>query len=182
VEKTLRGLRTRGLLSYRRLAPLSVAELAPLLRSSGTFRVKARRVKAFLDFLGSGFGGRASALRHARSDTLRRALLAVSGIGPETADCIVLYAAGQPTFVVDAYTRRIFRRLGHLRGDETYEEVRSFFRRALPADPEILGDYHAQLVRLAKEACRVKPLCDRCPLDRVCRKRLERKQRPRSLY
>ena len=170
-EKALHELRRRGLLSFRRLDALSVAELAPLIRSSGVFRVKARRVRAFLDFLGREFRGRAGALRRAEASSLRRLLLGVSGIGPETADCIALYAAGKPFFVVDAYTRRIFARLGHLRGGESYDEVQAFLTRAVP-DTSLFGDYHAQLVRLAKEACRTRPLCAQCPLDRICPKRL----------
>jgi endonuclease-3 related protein len=171
-EKALRALRRRGLLSFRRLSALSAGELAPLIRSSGVFRVKARRVRAFLDFLGQEYGGRAGALRRTEAVELRRRLLAVPGIGPETADCIALYAAGKAFFVVDAYTRRVFRRLGHLRGDETYDEAQAFFTRALPATASLFNDYHAQIVRLAKEACRARPLCGRCPLDRICPKRL----------
>jgi len=151
---------------------LSAAEIAPLIRSSGVFRVKARRVRAFLDFLGREFQGRSAGLRRADPEALRRSLLEVSGIGPETADCIVLYAAGRPSFVVDAYTRRIFARLGHLRGGESYSAVQAFFVAALPSSAPLYGDYHAQIVRLAKEACRTRPLCARCPLDEVCPKRL----------
>jgi endonuclease-3 related protein len=171
-EKALRELRRRGLLSFRRLKTLSAAQLAPLIRSSGVFRVKARRVREFLDFLDLEFQGRAGALRRADGASLRRKLLAVRGIGPETADCIALYAAGKPFFVVDAYTRRVFGRLGHLRGGERYDDVQAFFARALPSDAVLLGDYHAQIVRLAKDACRPRPLCARCPLDRICPKRL----------
>ena len=171
VEKALDMLRSRDLLSYGRLRGLPASRLAPLIRSSGVFRVKARRLRAFLDFLGQEYGGRVSAMRSEKPEMLRRKLLAVNGIGPETADSIALYAAGHPAFVVDAYTRRIFGRLGHLHGDERYEEVQAFFARALPRDAALYNDYHAQLVRLAKEACRRKPLCVRCPLDRVCPKR-----------
>jgi hypothetical protein len=101
----------------------------------------------------------------------RRALLAVPGIGPETADVIALYAAGHALFVVDAYTRRIFERLGFLRGGETYDEVQRVFARALPADPALFNDYHAQIVTLAKEHCRKRPVCRGCPLDPWCLKR-----------
>ena len=114
-----------GLLSFRRLDALSAAQLAPLIRSSGVFRVKARRVRAFLDFLGREFHGRVGAMRRAEPSSLRQKLLAVHGLGPETADCIALYAAGKPFFVVDAYTRRVFSRLGHLRGGESYGEVQA---------------------------------------------------------
>ncbi len=102
---------------------------------------------------------------------LRQRLLEVQGIGPETADSIVLYAAGHPVFVVDAYTRRVFARLGHLAGSESYEDVQRFFERRLPRDAALFNDYHAQIVRLAKEHCRARPLCASCPLEPVCLRR-----------
>jgi endonuclease III related protein len=168
VSRVLAGLRTRGLLSHRALHPLAVPELAELFRASGTFNVKARRVRAFLDFLENAYGGAIERMAAAEPSALRAALLAVSGIGPETADCIVLYAAGHPSFVVDAYTRRVFGRLGLLRGGETYDEVQRAFTARLPVDPALWGDFHGQIVRVAKEACRTRPLCGSCPLDEVC--------------
>jgi endonuclease-3 related protein len=99
---------------------------------------------------------------------LRRRLLAVNGVGPETADSIALYAAGVPLFVVDAYTRRVFSRLGLLEGSEPYDDVQRFFMEGLPRDPALYNDYHAQIVTLAKDACRPRPRCDLCPLDRAC--------------
>ena len=116
VERTLELLRARSLLSFEELDRLSAPRLAPLLRSSGTFRVKARRLRAFLDFLGTEYGGRVEGMRAEGPGALRRKLLAVPGIGPETADSIALYAAGKPLFVVGAYTRRVFSRFGLLRG------------------------------------------------------------------
>jgi endonuclease-3 related protein len=171
VEKALAVLRGRRLLSYGRLRRHAPSRLAPLIRSSGVFRVKARRLRAFLDFLGRECGGRVAGMRVFDPATLRRKLLEVHGIGPETADCIALYAAGKPVFVVDAYTRRVFARLGHLRGRESYDEVQRRFTDALPRDAALYNDYHAQIVRLAKEACRTRPVCARCPLDEVCPKR-----------
>src|SRR5439155_26839296 len=114
VERALERLRRAGRLSFAGLSPLSVSRIASLIRPSGTFRVKASRVRAFLDFLGSAYRGRVEAMRAEDPWVLRGRLLGVHGIGPETADSIALYAAGQPLFVVDAYTRRIFTRLGLL--------------------------------------------------------------------
>jgi endonuclease-3 related protein len=171
VERTLDGLKRRRLLSFRALARLPASRLAPLLRSSGTFRVKARRLRAFLDFLSSEYGGRVEAMRAEKPDRLRERLLAVEGIGPETADSIALYAAGHPLFVVDAYTRRVFSRLGLLRGDEPYGEMQRFFMDRLPRDADLYNDYHAQLVRLGKDVCRARPRCVECPLDDLCPKR-----------
>ena len=171
VERTLEGLRGSGLLSYDALRRLSASRLAPLLRSSGTFRVKAARLRAFLDFLGEEYGGRVEAMRAEEPRRLRDKLLAVRGIGPETADAIALYAAGHPLFVVDAYTRRIVSRLGWLRGDEPYEAVQRFFEDRLPRDADLFGDFHAQLVRLARDHCRPRPRCDDCPLEGLCPRR-----------
>ncbi|HXK11821.1 MAG TPA: hypothetical protein VMT70_19420 [Vicinamibacteria bacterium] len=170
VERTIGLLRRRGLLSHEGLHRLSASRLAPLLRTSGTFRVKARRLRALLDFLGREYGGRAEAMRAEEPGRLRRGLLAVEGVGPETADSIVLYAAGHPAFVVDAYTRRVFSRLGLLQGHERYEAVQRFFTDALPRDAGLYNDYHAQIVRLAKDVCRPRPRCAQCPLDDLCPK------------
>jgi endonuclease III related protein len=168
VLRVLAGLRGRGLLSHGALFPLAVPELAELFRASGTFNVKARRVRAFLDFMEGAYGGVIERMASEDPAVLRASLLAVPGIGPETADCIVLYAAGHPSFVVDAYTRRVFGRLGLLRGGETYEEVQRLFASGLPVDVALWGDFHGQIVQLAKAACRPRPLCAACPLDDVC--------------
>ena len=127
VERTLASLRRRGLLSFAPLHRRSPSRLAPLLRSSGTFRVKARRLRAFLDFLGSEYGGRAEAMAAEDPARLREKLLSVAGIGPETADSIALYAAGHPVFVVDAYARRVFSRLGLLPGQVPAGRARPTF-------------------------------------------------------
>ena len=168
VERALHRLRRRRLLSFRALNRLPASRLAPLVRSSGTFRVKARRLRAFLDFLAAEYRGRVEAMRGEEPSLLRRKLLAVPGIGPETADSIALYAAGHAVFVVDAYTRRVFARLGLLRGDESYAEVQRFFEDRLPRDAGLYNDYHAQIVRLGKDVCRTRPRCPECPLAEIC--------------
>lgn len=170
VEKALGQLRRRGLLSYRALREVPPARLAPLIRSSGYFNLKARRAAAFVSFLGREYGGRVAGMRSQTPRALRAKLLGVRGIGPETADSIVLYAAGLPLFVVDAYTRRVFSRLGMLSGREPYHEVQALFMKSLPCDSGLYNDYHAQIVRLAKQACRTRPLCGRCPLESLCPK------------
>jgi len=167
-EAALDGLRRRGLLDARALVRLGERRLAVLLRPAGTYRVKARRLLAFVRFLEREFGGRAEAMAAEEPARLRQKLLAVPGIGPETADAIALYAAGHASFVVDAYTRRILGRLGLLRGDESYATVRGLLMDALPRDVRLYNEYHAQLVALAKDHCRVRPRCTRCPLARLC--------------
>jgi endonuclease-3 related protein len=171
VEKALGGLRTRGLLSFEGLRALGQARLAPLLRSAGYFNVKARRLRAFLDFLGHEYRGEVEAMGDEDPWTLREKLLGVDGVGRETADSIALYAAGLPLFVVDAYTRRVFSRLGMIGGDESYDEIQRFFMERLPQDAALYNDYHAQIVRLAKDVCRPQPSCARCPLTRRCPRR-----------
>jgi endonuclease III related protein len=168
VEKALAELRRQGLLSFKPLAALSAEQIAPLIRSAGYFNVKARRLKAFLDFLGREYGGHVEAMRAEEPDQLRRKLLAVHGVGRETADSIALYAAGRPLFVVDAYTRRIAARLGWIRGNEDYDDVQSWFMARLPRDAALFNDYHAQIVLLGKSVCRPRPRCGVCPLCSVC--------------
>jgi len=168
VEKALGVLRARGLLSFDALHPLGAEELAPLVRSAGCFNVKARRLRAFLDFLAREYGGRVEAMSSEPAAALRAKLLTVPGIGRETADSIVLYAAGLPLFVIDAYTRRVFARLGLVAGDEPYDVLQRVFMDALPADPAVYNEFHAQIVVLAKELCRPRPLCPSCPLASAC--------------
>jgi endonuclease-3 related protein len=171
VEKALDALRRGRRLSYEGLRSLPPSRIAPLIRSSGYYNVKARRVKAFVDFLGREYGGRAERMAGEDPWALRGRLLTVRGIGRETADSIVLYAAGLPLFVVDAYTRRVFGRLGLLRGDEAYDEVQDLFMKRLPPDVALYNDYHAQIVTLGRDVCRPRPRCGACPLDGICTRR-----------
>jgi endonuclease-3 related protein len=169
VERALANLRKAKVLhDFARLNALSEDALAGLVRPAGTYNVKARRLRAFLDFVDRELGGDVARMSGLEVGDLRCRLLAVPGIGPETADSIVLYAAGRPVFVVDAYTRRILMRVGRLRGGETYDEVQRLLTRRLPRDAALFNDFHAQLVRLAKEHCRVRPLCTDCPLADRC--------------
>ena len=169
-EKALAVLRARGLLSFAPLRALAAEELAPLIRSSGCFNVKARRLAALLAFL-DAVGGRPETMAGEDPVALRARLLAVPGVGRETADSIALYAAGLPLFVVDAYTRRVFGRLGLVSGDEPYDELQRFFTRRLPADAALFNDFHAQVVLLAKDVCRKRPRCTICPLSGLCPRR-----------
>ena len=171
VERALDRIRAAGRLSYRGLAGLPVAELAELIRPAGCHTVKARRLAAFLEWLGRECGGRVEELAGRDPRAVRASLLAVHGIGRETADSIALYAAGLPLFVIDAYTRRVFARLGLIGGDEPYDELQRVFMDALPEDAALFNDYHAQIVTHAKEVCRRRPLCLDCPLSSLCPRR-----------
>jgi endonuclease-3 related protein len=174
VEKAIRNLRARGLLSYRAIGRSPTRRLAEAIRPSGFFNVKARRLKAFTAHVARRHGGRLGRLLGRPAGPLRQELLAVPGIGPETADSILLYAAKKPVFVVDAYTKRIFHRLGLCRsarhGGPDYERFRRFFEERLRPDPALFNQFHALIVRHAKTHCRRRPICAGCPLETMCAK------------
>ncbi|MBI5238678.1 MAG: endonuclease III domain-containing protein [Deltaproteobacteria bacterium] len=169
VEKAIANLKSRGVLSPAKLHGLSLSELAPLIRPAGYFNIKAKRLKNFTDYLFKEHNGSLDRLlKHRRPKELRRELLKISGIGPETADSIVLYAAGMPEFVVDAYTKRIFSRHSLAKEDDEYEELKSVFMENLKPDAALFNEYHALIVRTGKDFCRPKePLCNVCPLKRL---------------
>ncbi|MBU1002927.1 MAG: endonuclease III domain-containing protein [Proteobacteria bacterium] len=165
VERAIDNLKTARALTPEAMATLPSDELAALIQPSGYFRVKAQRLKGLVTFLDQECDGDISLLAERDLDELRPMLLTIKGIGPETADSILLYALGQPSFVVDAYTRRILSRHGLLPEDTHYDEVRDFFMDALDPDPAMFNEYHALLVRVAKDFCLKKaPQCEACPL------------------
>lgn len=164
VERALTRLREADVLSLERLNRLSRAELEELIQPAGSYRVKAHRLRNLLDAIAGFQDGDLSAFLAQPKDELRLALLAVNGIGPETADAIVLYAAGQPTFVVDAYTARVAKRHGWMDMDADYEAIQARFQDELPEDVALFNEYHALLVRVGKEYCRPSPRCEACPL------------------
>jgi len=167
VERAIQRLKAAGALSPERMASFSEQELAELIRPAGFFRQKTRRLRALLRLIGRHW--RVDGLLSLPAEELRRQLLALPGVGPETADSILLYAAGYPVFVVDTYTKRILHRLGLLPDEKAgYEEVQELFEKNLPRDPKLYGEYHALLVRHAKEHCRARPRCPGCPLAPVC--------------
>lgn len=168
VERAIAHLRAAGVLTPAGLRELPRAELERLIHPAGFFRQKAERLQLFVDHLFFHHGGDLAAMLVGDLDDVRRELLARKGIGPETADSILLYAGGRPSFVVDAYTRRIFSRLGLLAGEESYEKIRSLFMENLPADSDLFNEYHALIVEHAKTLCRKDPLCLHCPLLPLC--------------
>jgi endonuclease-3 related protein len=168
VEKALANLDRAGALSPRGLLRLREEELARLVRPSGYYNAKARKLRAFAEMLAVDFGGSLERLFALPLAEMRARLLATHGIGPETADDILLYAARRPVFVVDAYTRRIFSRLGLRPEREAYAGWQALFTSALPRDVTLLNEYHALLVRHAKAACRKVPVCEGCCLAALC--------------
>jgi endonuclease-3 related protein len=166
VEKAILNLKKAKKLSFRALRRISSKRLSQLIRPSGYFNVKADRLKCFMDFLDRECRGDLSKLKRRTMPALREKLLAVKGVGPETADSILLYALDKTSFVIDAYTRRIFSRHGLAKGHETYEGWREIFMRALPENRGLYNDFHAQIVRTGKDYCRKVPRCEKCPLQR----------------
>ena len=169
VEKAIANLLADRCMSISAIHAKTPAELAELIRPAGYFNVKAGRLKNFIDFVRAGFGDDIEAFLGRPIEVLRRELLSVNGVGPETADSMILYAAGKATFVVDAYTRRILSRHGLIDGWEDYETIRTMFESSLPRKVKLWNDYHAQLVAVGKNYCKPKPRCKGCPLARFKR-------------
>ena len=169
VEKALVELHRHGDISPMRLKRMPTRRLARLIRSSGYFNQKAGKLQDFSRFLEVNAGGPAPMrrLKNMRTGKIRDLLLSVNGVGPETADSILLYALEKPVFVVDAYTRRIFGRHGWIRGDEPYDDIRKWFETKIPKSVPLYNDYHAQIVEVGKRHChRRRPECLSCPLYR----------------
>jgi endonuclease-3 related protein len=169
VEKAINNLKAAGMLSPRALRRLSQNELASLIRPCGYFNAKARKLKALAEWLGQAYGDDMAKMSAISLKRLRPQLLAVHGIGEETADSIILYAANKPIFVIDAYTRRIIDRLGLAPSDNTYSAYQSFFMENLPHRTALFNEYHALLVNHGKKVCRQCPLCRECCLKDICR-------------
>ena len=173
VEKALVNLKCESLISTRALRDISQDELAGLIRPVGYFNTKAKKLKAFIDHLWGGYNGDLDLFLSMDAHKLREELLGIHGIGEETADDIVLYAAGRPSFVIDAYTRRILTRIGLAQEDERYTFYQELFHTNLPLDAPLFNEYHALLDRHAKDTCKKLPLCrgccllDLCPLGKV---------------
>jgi endonuclease-3 related protein len=169
VEKAIENLRAAGVLSPEGLLKVGLDELARLIYPAGYYNAKAHKLKAFLEMLFDRHGGRLDDLFALPLPQLRQELLATHGVGEETADSITLYAAGKPSFVIDAYTRRVFSRLGLEPARDSYASWQAMFSEALPPDVQLFNEYHALIDRHAKTVCRKVPLCDQCCLREVCR-------------
>lgn len=168
VERALANLKSPGLISTEALRDIAEDQLAALLKPSGFFNAKARKLKAFIEHLWAKYDGDLELLLSIDTAELRRELLAIHGIGEETADDILLYAASRPSFVIDAYTRRIFKRLGLAPSADRYQAYQELFHRSLDPNPQLYNEYHALLDRHAKETCRVVPRCGSCCLVDLC--------------
>ena len=167
VEKAIANLKAADLLSPEKLHRLDIAALAELIRPAGYFNIKAKRLKNFLNWLFNNYDGQVTNLENVGTDQLRAELLAIKGIGPETADSILLYAFNRAVFVVDAYTARVVTRHRLIEPGADYEQLRELFQFNLPPEPQLLNEYHALLVRVGKNWCRPKPRCADCPLNKL---------------
>ena len=164
-SRAIANLKSQRLLDPQKLLDLHPATLAKLIRPAGYYRVKAGRLRHFLAYFVEAYGGKVKRMAAEPTGKLREELLAVKGIGPETADSILLYALEKPAFVIDAYTRRILSRHALCAEDETYDDLQAIFTDRLPAEVELYNEYHALVVETGKEYCRTSPRCDGCPLN-----------------
>jgi endonuclease-3 related protein len=165
VEQAIANLRTAQLLTPSAMLRVRTQRLAVLVRPSGYFRQKAKKLKALVQFLETRYRGSLKRMFRTPTPELREKLLSVHGIGPETADSILLYAGNHPVFVVDAYTHRILGRHGIIDGKPDYEKVRAFVETSIPTQPELFNEFHALIVNTGKNWCRKRaPRCEECPL------------------
>lgn len=165
VEKAIANLKAAEHLTPDRLYSLDICQLAELIQPAGYYNVKAKRIKSFVTWLFQKHDGKLSNLQNLTTPQLRTDLLAVKGIGRETADSILLYALDRPIFVVDAYTARIAVRHGLVEAGADYDQLQGLFQSNLPEDVQLFNEYHALLVRLGKEFCRPQARCSGCPIE-----------------
>jgi endonuclease-3 related protein len=167
VEKAIANLKKAKVLTPKKLYRLNTRKLAQLIRPAGYYNIKASRVKNFLDWLFENHAGNLALANNLPSDCLRDELLSVEGVGPETADSILLYAFNRPVFVVDAYTARICSRHHLISAGDKYDQIKNLFESNLPANVQLFNEYHALLVCLGKDFCKPKPRCPDCPLNHL---------------
>jgi len=167
VEKAVTNLKSARCLNPQEIHRMAPEQLAELIRPAGYYNVKAKRLKNFLDWLFEDYDGDVSNLEGVHTERLREEMLAIKGVGRETADSILLYALDRPVFVVDAYTARIAVRHELIEPDADYEQLRQLFESNLPEDVGLFNEYHALLVRAGKEFCKTKARCAGCPLEKL---------------
>jgi len=167
VEKAIANLKSADCLTPEELYHLDLLQLAELIRPAGYYNIKAKRLKNFINWLFDNYAGNLMCLESIDTDKLRTELLAIKGIGYETADSILLYAFNRPIFVVDAYTARIAFRHRLIEPGADYEQLRELFQSNLPEDTQLFNEYHALLVKVGKEFCKPKARCPGCPLENL---------------
>lgn len=165
VEKAINNLKEKGMLNVKGLNNIPFHMLAEEIRPAGYFNIKAGRIKNLISFIMDKYSGDMEVLLKEETDALRESLVSIKGVGAETADSILLYAAGRPVFVIDSYTYRILNRHGIVDDQITYYELQELFTESLKPDMVLFNEFHALIVRTGKDFCRGKPLCDSCPLN-----------------
>jgi endonuclease-3 related protein len=171
-RKALENLSSQSQLNFQSLLEIPEEKLGLLIRPSGYFNQKARRIKNLISFLNERYGAHWERFFAEPVSEMRGMLLGLNGIGPETADSIILYAAGLASFVIDSYTKRLFHRLGLTSGDISYKELKQRFEKALPVESELYNEYHALVVVHCKERCTARaPKCAGCALEQICARR-----------
>jgi endonuclease-3 related protein len=165
VEKAIHNLKVYELLDARKIHELDQDTLALAIKPAGTYNVKAARLKAYIAWFLSRFDGDLEKMKELSPSRLREEILEVKGIGPETADAILLYALEIPTFVVDAYSHRVLTRHELAMDEATYDDLKEYFENNLPRDAKVYNDFHALIVKVGKEYCRPKARCEQCPLQ-----------------
>jgi endonuclease-3 related protein len=168
VEKAIANLKKEKLLSIDKLLKLTHKRLAKLIRPSGYYNEKAKKLIAIAFVLKSHYQAKLNDVKRVNTKVLREQLLDIKGIGPETADSILLYAFNRPIFVIDAYTRRIFSRLKMIRPKDSYYQIQSLFMDNLTTNAGLFNEYHALIVELGKRVCKKRPLCSKCILNNIC--------------
>ncbi len=165
VEKAINNLKKQNALSVKAIHEMPVDKLSELIRPAGYYNIKAKRLKSFIDFLMNDYHGSMKKMKNEYLYLLREKLLSINGIGPETADSIILYALEKPVFVIDTYTKRVLSRHGIMNHEKSYDEFQELFYSALEKDVKLFNEYHALFVRIGKTFCKKKkPLCELCPL------------------
>jgi endonuclease-3 related protein len=167
VEKAVANLKAADLLEPGKINDLQASRLAELIRPAGYFNIKAKRLKNFVTWLFDNYNGCLDALSNVPTDQLRLELLSIKGVGPETADSILLYALGRPVFVVDAYTARVAVRHHLTEPHADYDQLQQIFQYNIKEDLQLFNEFHALLVKLGKNFCKTKPLCTSCPLEHL---------------
>ena len=165
VEKAIANLKRDDLLNLNQLKAIPTEKLSQLIRPAGYFNLKARRLKNLIEFLTEAYSGDLETMARVETGQLRRELLAVNGVGPETADSILLYALQRPVFVVDTYTYRVMNRHGLIGAEVSYDKLQELFTHHLPLEMTLFNEYHALLVRVGKRHCQPKARCEGCPLE-----------------
>src|SRR3989338_2886441 len=166
VEKAIIELKKKNLIDVKKILRIENKKLAKIIKSSGYHNQKAKKLKNFCNFLLNNYNGKLNLLFNNNINELRKQLLSINGIGPETADSIILYAAKKPIFVIDAYTKRILNRIGYK--EKSYDELQKLFMQNLPNNERLFNECHALLVELGKSICKKEPLCKKCPAKNNC--------------